>query len=101
MISLKDRIKRIAENMDGCFYEREGVQVPHSVFVEWDQTWDLFEGEDERWVYDFCMDEEYSVTPNSTDEEIEKALRSQESSHMDYYNDEINDYVERMKGNKK
>ena len=101
MISLKDRIKRIAENMDGCFYEREGVKVPHSVFVEWDQTWDLFEGEDERWVYDFCMDEEYSVTPNSTDEEIEEALRSQESSHLDYYNDEIDDYVERMKGKKK
>ena len=70
MNSLKARIKQIAENMDGFFYEREGVQVPHSVFVEWDQTWDLFEGEDERWVYDYFMDEEYSVTPNSTDEEI-------------------------------
>jgi len=101
MISLKTRIKRIAKNMDGCAYEQEGVKVPHSVFVKWDQTWDLFEGEDERWVYDAFMDEEYSVTPNSTDEEIEEAIRSWESSHDDYYNDEINAYVKRMKGKKK
>lgn len=95
--NLETRIKNIAANMEGNFTEVDGYEVPHSKFVEWDQTWDLFEGEDERWVYDYCMDEEYSVTPDSTDEEIEEAIRSKEFTYNDYYDDEVKEYVKGLR----
>ena len=91
--ALENRIKNIAAKMDGVFLELDGYEVPHTKFVEWDHTWDLFEGEDDRWIYDCCMDEEYSVTSNSTDEEIEQAILSWEHSHEDYYDDEVKEYV--------
>lgn len=92
--NLETRIKNIAAEMEGNFKEVDGYEVPHSKFVEWDQTWDLFEGEDERWVYDSCMGEDYSVTPDSTDKEIEEAILSWENSHYDYYDDEVQAYID-------
>lgn len=97
MKTLEERIKEIAANMEGHFTEIDGYVIPHAKFVEWDQTWNLFEGEDERWVYDSCMDEEYSVTPDSSDKEIEEAILAWESSHDDYYNDEVKEYVKELR----
>ena len=99
MKNLETRIKNIASNMEGNFKEIDGHVVSHSKFVEWDQTWTLFEGEDGRWVYDSCMDEEYSVTPDSTDKEIEEAILAWESSHDDYYDDEVQAYTNEQENN--
>lgn len=99
MKNLENRIKNIAANMEGNFEEIDGHVVPHSKFVEWDQTWTLFEGEDERWVYSCFMDEEYSVTPDSTDEEIEEAIRCWESTHDDYYQEQVQAYINEQENN--
>ncbi len=90
MANLENRIKNIASNMEGNFKEIDGHVVSHSKFVEWDQTWTLFEGED---------DEEYSVTPDSTDKEIEEAILAWERSHDDYYDDEVQAYINEQENN--
>ena len=53
---LESRIRRIADNMDGFYHEQDGVRIPHSVFVEWDQTWDVVEDD------------------NPTDEDLEELI---------------------------
>lgn len=74
MKNLEIRIREIASNMDGKFWGT----VPHSVFVEWDQTW--------------TVAEDLGISDESTDEEIESALREWESGHEDYYEDEVKAY---------
>lgn len=78
-IRLRHRIRSIAKRMDGHFYELEGVKIPHSVFVEWDQTW--------------TVAEDLHITAMSSDAEIEAAILDWEESHDDYYSEEINEFV--------
>lgn len=77
-IRLRHRIRSIAKRMDGFAYEVEGVQIPHSVFVEWDQTW--------------TVAEDLNINAISTNDEIEAAIREQEETHGDYYAEEINEF---------
>lgn len=74
MNNLETRIREVAAKMEGKFFET----VPHSVFVEWDQTWDVAE--------------DLGITGDSTDKEIETAIRNQEATHDEYYNDKVFDY---------
>lgn len=74
MNNLETRIREVADKMEDKFFDI----VPHSVFVEWDRTWD-------------CA-EDLGITDESTDEEIESAIREQESTHDEYYHDEMVDY---------
>lgn len=74
MNKLEQRIREVASKMEGKFFET----VPHSVFVEWDQTWDVAG--------------DLGITGESTDEEIEKAIRNQEATHDEYYQDKVFDY---------
>lgn len=76
LLRLRFRFRTIAKNMDGFAYDGK---VPHSVFVEWDQTW--------------VVAEELGITTMSSDKEIESAIRKQESTHDEYYAEEINNYV--------
>lgn len=76
---LESRIRRIADNMDGFYHEQDGVRIPHSVFVEWDQTWDVVEDD------------------NPTDEDLEELIKNQENTHDEYYNEEIDLYVAEQK----
>lgn len=76
MNELETRIREVAAKMEGKFFET----VPHSVFVEWDQTWDVAE--------------DLGISENSTDEEIETAIRSQEFTHDEYYSEEKKAYDE-------
>lgn len=78
-IRLRNRIRSIAKRMNGCAYEVEGVKIPHTVFVEWDQTW--------------TVAEDLNITAMSSDAEIEAAIREQEDTHGDYYSEEINEFV--------
>lgn len=97
MNNLETRIKTIAANMDGNFWEIDGYEVPHSKFVEWDQTWTLFEGEDDSWHYYSSMGEDLFVTPDSTDEEIEEAILTWEDSHDEYYAEQVETYIESLR----
>lgn len=81
--TLESRINNIATNMEGSFKEVDGYEVSHSKFVEWDQTWDIAD--------------DLGITEDSTDEEIEQAILSQEFSHDDYYNDEVKEYVKELR----
>lgn len=76
LLRLRSRFRIIARKMDGFAYEQK---IPHSVFIEWDQTW--------------LVAEELHITTVSSDKAIEKAIRKQEASHEDYYAEEINNYV--------
>jgi hypothetical protein len=76
MSNLETRIREVAAKMEGKFFET----VPHSVFVEWDQTWDVAD--------------DLGITGDSTDEEIESAIREQESTHDEYYSEEKKAYDE-------
>ena len=80
MKNLETRIKSIAANMEGKFM---GI-VPHSVFVEWDSTWDIAEEIDPEWGY--------PCNENSTDEEIEDCILYRERCCDDYYKDEVEAY---------
>lgn len=77
-IRLRNRIRIVAESMEGFAYEKDGFKIPHSVFVEWDQTW--------------TVAEELHITTMSSNDDIKAAIRSQEISHEDYYSEEINEY---------
>lgn len=79
LLRLRFRFRAIAKNMDGFAYDHK---VPHSVFVEWDQTW--------------TVAEELNITAMSSDKEIEEAIREQEDSHGDYYAEDINKYIENL-----
>lgn len=91
MDNLEKRIREVASKMEGKFMGT----VPHSVFVEWDQTWTLFEGEDNAWHYSWS-DDSLFVTPDSSDEEIEEAIRTWEDSHIDYYDEKIKEYEDTL-----
>ena len=60
MNNLEKRIREVASKMEGKFMGT----VPHSVFVEWDSTWDIAEEIDPEWGS--------PCNENSTDEEIEE-----------------------------
>lgn len=80
--TLEQRIRRIAASMDERGIKKFADIVPHSVFVDWDRTWDEGARDD--------------ISDASTDEELEEAILSQEDSHWEYYHDEMVDYkVER------
>lgn len=79
LLRLRCRIRSIAKKMDGFAYDDK---VPHSVFVEWDQTW--------------TVAEELNITAMSSDKEIEDAIRKQEDRHRDYYAEDINKYIETL-----
>ena len=83
MKNLETRIKNIAANMEGNFKEIDGYEVSHSKFVEWDQTWDIAD--------------DLELTDDSTDQEIEQAILTQECSHYDYYDDQLEEYVEELR----
>ena len=76
MNNLETRIRNVAAEMEGKFFGK----VPHRVFVEWDQTWDVAD--------------DLELTDDSTDEEIEEAIRHQEYTHDEYYKDEVEAYTE-------
>lgn len=76
MTRLETRIREVAAKMEGKFFET----VPHSVFVEWDQTWDVAD--------------DLGINDESTDEEIETAIRNQEFTHDEYYSEEKKAYDE-------
>lgn len=77
LLRLRARFRIVARKMDGFAFENK---IPHSVFVEWDQTW--------------TVAEELHITAMSSDKEIEAAIREQEASHEEYYAEEINKYIE-------
>ena len=79
LLRLRFRFRSIAKKMDGFAYNNK---VPHSVFVEWDQTWAVAEG--------------LNITAMSSDKEIEAAIRKQEYSNGDYYAEDINKYIETL-----
>ena len=54
--------------------------VPHSIFVEWDATWDI--------------SDELGIDENSTDEEIKAAILTSEDWHGECYQDEVQAYIE-------
>lgn len=72
--TLETRIRRIAASMDERGVRKFFDSVPHSVFVDWDRTWDEGARDD--------------ISDDSTDEELEEAILCQEDSHYDYYHDE-------------
>ena len=74
--TLETRIKNIADNMEGTFLGG----VPHSIFVEWDATWDI--------------SDELGIDENSTDEEIKAAILTSEDWHGECYQDEVQAYIE-------
>lgn len=78
MNNLEQRIRRIAASMDDRGVRKFFDIVPHSVFVDWDATWDEGARDD--------------INDDSTDEELEDAILSQEDSHDEYYHDEMVDY---------
>lgn len=73
---LETRIRNIAAELGGKFLGK----VPHSVFVEWDQTWDIAD--------------DLGITDTSSDRDIALAILSQEQSHDDYYAEQVEAYVE-------
>ena len=79
--NLETRIKNIAANMEGTYIW--GVQ--HSIFVEWDATWDI--------------SDDLGINENSTDEEIKEAILTSENWHDEYYQDEVQAYIEEHSGN--
>lgn len=68
MKTLEERIREIAANMEGHCYEVDGYKIPHSVFVEWDQTWDVAD--------------EYNAGEWSTDEELKEMIELQEAGRL-------------------
>ena len=81
MKNLETRIKSIAANMEGAFHGK----VPHSIFVEWDATWEIASGLD--------------IDENSTDSEIEQAILTSEDWHWEYYQEEVNAYIDQQENN--
>lgn len=79
--TLETRIKNIAANMEGTYCGG----VPHSIFVEWDSTWEISDG--------------LGIDENSTDEEIKAAILTSEDWHYGYYQDEVEAYFEEHSGN--
>jgi hypothetical protein len=76
--TLEQRIRRVAASMDDRGVRKFFDIVPHSVFVDWDATWDEGARDD--------------INDDSTDEELENAILSQEDSHDEYYHDKMVDY---------
>ena len=81
MKNMETRIKSIAANMEGKYC---GI-VPHTVYVEWDATWDIAD--------DLGLDE------NSTDKEIEEAIRIRELWYDDAYQEELQAYIDEQENN--
>lgn len=77
LLRLRARFRIVAKKMDGFAYKQK---IPHSVFVEWDQTW--------------TVAEELNINAMSSDKAIEAAIREQETSHEEYYAEEINKYID-------
>lgn len=75
MNKLEQRIREVAAKMEGKFLS----EVPHSVFVEWDATWDIAE--------------ELEISEDSTDKEIEHAILTSENWHGETYQEEVQDYI--------
>lgn len=86
MKTLEERIREIAAKMEGHCYEVDGYRIPHSVFVEWDRTWDVAD--------------DYSVGDWSSDEDLKRMVEDQEASHYEYYSEEIEEYVEEQREKK-
>lgn len=81
MANLETRIKNIAANMEGNFLG----EVPHSLFVEWDATWDIAS--------------ELGIDENSTDKEIEQAILTSEDWHGETYQEEVQAYIDGQENN--
>ena len=80
MKNLETRIKSIAANMEGKFLG----EVPHTIFVEWDSTWDI--------------SGELDIDENSTDKEIEQAILTSEDWHGETYQEEVQAYIDDRNG---
>ena len=81
MNKLELRIRKVASKMEGKFFDI----VPHPVFVEWDQTWDVAEEIDPEWGYPCNAD--------SSDEEIEACIRHRERVCDECYKDKVEAYT--------
>ena len=76
MKNLEKRIREVAANMEGKFLG----EVPHTIFVEWDATWDIAS--------------ELDIDENSTDREIEQAILASEDWHGETYQEEVQAYID-------
>lgn len=81
MNNLEKRIREVASKMEGKFLG----EVPHSLFVEWDATWDIAS--------------ELGIDENSTDHEIEQAILTSEEWHGETYQDEVQAYIDEQENN--
>lgn len=90
MKTLAERINEVAARMGGCFREIEGIKIPHSQFVKWDDIQGIIE---DPCFYD---EDEEPYTEDATDEQIEAFIRKREDEGYidEYYNDQICEYVE-------
>ena len=79
--NLETRIRNIAAEMEGKFLG----EVPHSLFVEWDATWDIAS--------------ELEISEDSTDEEIEQAILTSEDWHGETYQEEVQAYINEQENN--
>lgn len=80
MNNLEKRIREVASRMEGKFMGT----VPHSVFVEWDATWDIAEEIDPEWGS--------PCNEDSTDEEIEDCILYREGCCDECYKDGVEAY---------
>lgn len=78
--TLEQRIREVADKMEGKYFET----VPHSVFVEWDATWDIAEEIDPEWG---CP-----CNADSSDEEIEACILHRECVCDEVYQENIKQY---------
>lgn len=92
MSKLEQRIHEVASRMEGSYDTMyvSGLRnvchhVPHSVFVEWDATWDIAEEIDPEWGRPCNAD--------SSDEEIEECIRYRERICDECYKDEVEAYT--------
>ena len=60
-------------------------EVPHTIFVEWDATWDIAG--------------ELGIDENSTDKEIEQAILTSEDWHGETYQEEVQAYIDEQENN--
>lgn len=77
---MEKRIRELAAQMDRDGLKNFGYAVPHSVFVEWDQTWDVAR-------------DDYHYDENTSDDLLIDLITDQEASHSDgYYAEEYEKY---------
>ena len=74
MTRLETRIRNIAAEMEDKYWGK----YPHSIFVEWDRTWDVAD--------------DLGITETSSNEEIEAAIRHQED--INSYTEQMYNYIE-------